>query len=48
VFEEAVKKLPDPQMMPNNALWRNLDSEWSESMCRRCLTLSQFTLTLSR
>jgi len=32
VFEEAVKNLPEPQMMPNNALRRNVDSEWSASM----------------
>ena len=32
VFEDAVKKLPKPRMMPNNALRRNLVSEWSASM----------------
>lgn len=32
VFEDAVKKLPEPRMMPNNALLRNLDSEWSARM----------------
>lgn len=32
VFEDAIKKLPKPRMMPNNALRRNLDSEWSASM----------------
>lgn len=32
VFEDAIKKLPEPKMMPNNALRRNLDSEWSTSM----------------
>lgn len=31
-FEEALKRLPEPQMMPNNALRRNLDSKWSASM----------------
>lgn len=32
VLAEAVQKLPEPNMMPNNALRRNLDSEWSASM----------------
>lgn len=32
VFEEAVKKLPRPRMMPDNALVRNLKLEWSASM----------------
>lgn len=32
VFEEALKKLPEPHMMPNNAIRRNFDSEWSASM----------------
>ena len=32
VFEEAVKNLPEPRMTPNNALRRNMDSEWSASM----------------
>lgn len=32
VFEDAIKKLPKPWMMPNNALRRNLDSNWSASM----------------
>lgn len=32
VFEEAVKKLPEPRMMPDNALIRNLNLEWSASM----------------
>lgn len=32
VFEDALKKLPKPQMMPNNALRRNLATEWSASM----------------
>jgi hypothetical protein len=32
VFEEAISKLPEPRMMPNNAVRRNLDSEWSASM----------------
>lgn len=29
---EAVSRLPAPVLMPNNALRRNLDSEWSASM----------------
>jgi hypothetical protein len=32
VFEEAIKKLPEPRMLPGNALRRNVDSEWSASM----------------
>ncbi|MCC8494163.1 hypothetical protein LN451_09570 [Xanthomonas hortorum pv. gardneri] len=32
VFDEAIKELPTPNMMPHNALRRNLDSEWSRSM----------------
>lgn len=36
VFEEAVKKLPEQRMMPDNALLRNLDSEWSASMGGGC------------
>ncbi|MEJ2632091.1 MAG: hypothetical protein P8011_15800 [Acidihalobacter sp.] len=32
VLDDAVMKLPEPLMMPNNALRRNLDSEWSASM----------------
>jgi hypothetical protein len=32
VLADAVTKLPEPRMMPNNALRRNLDSEWSASM----------------
>lgn len=32
VFEDVIKKLPEPRMMPNNALRRNFDSEWSASM----------------
>lgn len=32
VFGEAIAKLPQPAMMPNNALRRNLDSDWSASM----------------
>lgn len=31
-FENALQKLPEPQMMPNNALRRNHDSKWSASM----------------
>lgn len=32
VFELALGKLPVPKMMPNNAVRRNLDSDWSASM----------------
>jgi hypothetical protein len=32
VFEEAIKRLPEPRMMPNNAVRRNVDLEWSASM----------------
>jgi len=32
MFEQALGKLPKPVMMPNNALRRNLDSDWSASM----------------
>lgn len=32
VFEAATKRLPKPDLMPNNALRRNLDSDWSNSM----------------
>lgn len=32
VFEEAIKMLPEPHMMPNNAIRRNFDSKWSASM----------------
>lgn len=32
VLEDAIKELPEPKMMPNNALRRNLDSERSASM----------------
>lgn len=32
VFDEATRKLPVPNMMPNNALRRNFDSDWSASM----------------
>lgn len=32
VFEDAARRLPEPRMMPSNALRRNLDSEWSASM----------------
>lgn len=32
VFEDAIQRIPEPRMMPNSALRRNLDSEWSASM----------------
>lgn len=31
-FDQAVRRIPVPVMMPNNALRRNLDSEWSHRM----------------